>query len=106
MKRTIAAALLALVALGMPGCDRKKHDRAGDQCAAAALAGVDLDREVVRIGMLNDDSGPAAILGKRFANGRRLRANRELQELYLGAGRDGRSRDRQSVLPGRIGGRS
>ncbi len=86
----VAAATLLLVAPA--GCDKAKSgeasgpaaaDPAGeaksapspDQPAAPALKtdkGVDLDKKVIRVGALNDESGPAAAIGKPFALGKRL----------------------------------
>ncbi|MEE2960852.1 MAG: ABC transporter substrate-binding protein [Myxococcota bacterium] len=39
-----------------------------------ALRGVDMEKKVIRIGMLNDETGPAAIIGKPFAIGKRILA--------------------------------
>ena len=39
---------------------------------AAAAPGVDMAKKVVRIGALNDESGPAKTIGLPFANGKRL----------------------------------
>ena len=41
---------------------------------AEALRGVDMEKKVIRIGMLNDETGPAAIIGKPFAIGKRILA--------------------------------
>ena len=40
----------------------------------AAIPGVDLENKVLSIGALNDESGPAAVLGKPYAVGKRLLA--------------------------------
>jgi ABC-type branched-subunit amino acid transport system substrate-binding protein len=42
--------------------------------AQAAVRGVDAVNKVIRIGALNDESGPAAVIGKPFAAGKRILA--------------------------------
>jgi ABC-type branched-subunit amino acid transport system substrate-binding protein len=70
-------AVLALTA----ACGKKVDDTTKEQptapesTAAArpkASAGVDMDKKVVRLGALNDESGPAKQIGVAFANGKRL----------------------------------
>lgn len=39
-----------------------------------ALRGIDLEKKILRIGMLNDESGPAAAIGKPYAIGKRVLA--------------------------------
>ena len=39
--------------------------------AAQATPGIDIDKKIVRIGALNDESGPGAGIGKPYANGKR-----------------------------------
>ncbi|MEM9488344.1 MAG: ABC transporter substrate-binding protein [Myxococcota bacterium] len=75
--------------LGASGCktqsDEGGGDKAGGDKGAAqgakkagsdALIGVDMDKKVVSIGALNDESGPGAAIGKPFANGKRLLVKR------------------------------
>lgn len=72
----LALALL-FGALLFPGCGKKKDKNAGDgDKPGSALVGVDQDKKIVYLGALNDESGPAAAIGKPFANGRRLVAAR------------------------------
>src|SRR5689334_5615246 len=40
--------------------------------AAGATPGIDMDKKIVRIGALNDESGPGAGIGKPYAAGKRL----------------------------------
>jgi|GEM_PF-873399 len=60
--------------------DKKGGDKKGGEKAAGDAAkvkvdkGVDLATKTIRIGTLNDESGPAAVLGKPFAAGKRLLA--------------------------------
>ncbi len=49
-------------------------EKAAEAPAAATLRGVDMEKKVIRIGMLNDESGPAATIGKPFAIGKRILA--------------------------------
>lgn len=42
--------------------------------AAATARGVDMEKKVIRIGALNDESGPAAAIGKPYAVGKRVLA--------------------------------
>lgn len=71
-----------LLALALCGCGKKKDSpaAAGDSTETgsrtADLVGVDRARKVVRVGMLNDESGPAIALGKPYANGKRLLVRR------------------------------
>lgn len=68
------------------GCGKKKEKQKtaptteGQPGAGAApapeLIGVDMAKKVVYVGALNDESGPAAVIGKPFANGKRLVAAR------------------------------
>ncbi len=79
--------LLALCALtaSLAGCGKKVDDKAGGPAASgsqagaagpaaaqAAAPGVDAARKVIRLGALNDESGPAKQLGVAIANGKRL----------------------------------
>ena len=68
-------ALLALTACGkkVSSEDKKEVPTATEPARAPAGApGVDLDKKVVRLGALNDESGPAKQIGVAFANGKRL----------------------------------
>lgn len=87
MMRSLVA-LLFVSALCTPGCGKKKEKsqpaqsgaeataQPQGQSAEAQLVGVDMTRKVVSIGVLNDESGPGAAIGKPFANGKRLLAKR------------------------------
>lgn len=72
--------VLAIAALAV-GCGKKVDDKKKDEgqevagsgsAPAPAAPGVDLANKVVRIGALNDESGPAKTIGLPFANGKRL----------------------------------
>lgn len=74
----------ALVTAALVGCGKKVDDKpgagsgtaagtgAGTAARPASAPGVDLENKVVRIGALNDESGPAKQIGVAFANGKRL----------------------------------
>jgi len=92
MRKLLGFGALALVMVTAPACGKGKgKDKDKDKGAAkgavgeqggekgSALAtdkGVDAANKVVRIGLLNDESGPAAIIGKPYAKGKRLLAKR------------------------------
>ena len=71
-----------LLALGLAACGGSETPPAGDadqEPEAPGLktdVGVDAAAKVIKIGALNDESGPAAAIGKPFANGKRLLAAR------------------------------
>ena len=77
--------VLAMAALAM-ACGKKVDEKkqeppvgsAGSGSAPAPTAsgapGVDMAKKVVRVGALNDESGPAKTIGLPFANGKRLLA--------------------------------
>ena len=75
---TLAAALL--LAAVLPACngDGTPEPAAPDAPdappALQADAGVDIEGKVLRIGVLNDESGPAVAIGKPYANGKRILA--------------------------------
>ncbi|HUH03293.1 MAG TPA: ABC transporter substrate-binding protein, partial [Kofleriaceae bacterium] len=81
MKR-ISTALACLALALAPACGKKHEEEKskggggeqGEGPAAKAAPGVDLAGKKVKIGTLNDESGPAAVVGKPFANGKRLLA--------------------------------
>lgn len=62
---------LTVVALTLAACGDAADDEADPEDVAADV-GVDLDEQVVRIGALNDESGPAAGIGVPYALGKRL----------------------------------
>jgi ABC-type branched-subunit amino acid transport system substrate-binding protein len=66
--RGIAAA--SVVALALAACGDAADDTADGDIATDV--GVDLDEQVVTIGALNDESGPAAQIGEPFAIGKRM----------------------------------
>jgi ABC-type branched-subunit amino acid transport system substrate-binding protein len=88
MKKLLGLCALALVVAAAPACGKDKKDEGGDKGAAKGAAkggdesalkadkGVDVKGKVLRIGMLNDESGPAAAIGKPYAVGKRLLAKR------------------------------
>ncbi len=79
MHRLISALTLgfALTACGgeEPAADNS-NDNANTPPAPALKTdkGIDLDGKVLKIGALNDESGPAAVIGKPFATGKRILA--------------------------------
>ena len=85
MKKVSISGLGILIAMGMAlGCQPETPavpEKAAAPAAAkeeaapaAALRGVDMEKKVIRVGTLNDESGPAAIIGKPFAIGKRVLA--------------------------------
>ena len=67
----------------LPSCSKDEsantNDKTGAEGAAktptiASDVGVDVDNKVLRIGALNDESGPAAVIGKAYAAGKRVLA--------------------------------
>lgn len=97
--RDLGALSLALgvlgIAIGAGGCGGKSetpaatvaNEPSADPAPAApalkAGPGVDVATKTVRLGMLNDESGPAATIGKPYAAGKRLLA------AYVNAGGSG-----------------
>ncbi len=77
LARNLFVSLLMVAALGAckkadaPATETKKDDAAKP---AAALRGVDMATKTITIGALNDESGPAAVIGKPFAVGKRILA--------------------------------
>ena len=89
--RVFAAALLT-AALMFSGCNKSSEpapktdeektatsaeDKAPAKAEAPAIktdVGVDLATKTIRIGTLNDESGPAAVIGKPYAVGKRILA--------------------------------
>ena len=67
--RATVAGMTAL-ALVLAACGDAVDDT--DDGDIAADVGVDLDEQVLRIGTLNDESGPAAQIGEPFAIGKRM----------------------------------
>ncbi|MEC9466085.1 MAG: ABC transporter substrate-binding protein [Myxococcota bacterium] len=85
MKKIATGGLGLLIALGLAlGCqpqgpqvpekDAVAPEKKAEAPAAATLRGVDMEKKVIRIGTLNDESGPAAVIGKPFAVGKRILA--------------------------------
>jgi ABC-type branched-subunit amino acid transport system substrate-binding protein len=74
----VSAVLLALAACGKKVDDKKQDPgpiQPGPQPAQqSAGPGVDANSKVVRVGALNDESGPAKQIGVAFASGKRLLA--------------------------------
>ncbi len=80
MKKVSMSGLCLMVVMGLAlGCQPEgpaapAKEKAAEAPAAATLRGVDMEKKVIRIGMLNDESGPAATIGKPFAIGKRILA--------------------------------
>ena len=80
MKRKFSNWLALGCALGlMVGCQTQDAAKEAKPAEAPAKAeaparGVDGANKVIKIGALNDESGPAAVLGKPFAAGKRILA--------------------------------
>jgi len=80
MKKFYASWLVFGCSLGlMLGCQAEAPAPVSDKAEApakveAAVRGVDAANKVIRIGTLNDESGPAAVIGKPFAAGKRILA--------------------------------
>jgi ABC-type branched-subunit amino acid transport system substrate-binding protein len=91
MKRSIALFACVAAACALAGCgdkpaegDAAKKPAAGEQKAATAEKkaapaiktdkGVDVEKKTIRMGALNDESGPAAAIGKPYAIGKRILA--------------------------------
>ena len=71
--------LSCAVAVGLVACDSGSGEQAGPAPAGDAPGlktdvGVDAAAKLVRIGVLNDESGPAAPIGKPYAIGKRILA--------------------------------
>ena len=77
MHRLFSAVTLGL-ALTACGGEEPAADNTADNTPAAPTLktdkGVDADKKVLKIGALNDESGPAAVIGKPFATGKRVLA--------------------------------
>lgn len=78
MKQTLTLALL-LMGLVATGCDKSDTETATTDSEETTEAtglktdhGVDADKKVIRLGALNDESGPAAAIGKPYAVGKRI----------------------------------
>ena len=102
--RTILGIFAALfLVLGFAGCEKGAEEIAGEESTAESPEeaaptlqvdhGVDSEAKVIRIGMLNEESGPAAAIGRPFAVGKRLLA------LHVNAGGERSSSGR---LDGRV----
>lgn len=75
----LAAGLFAFsfAALGCKDQPAEPAETAESTTAPPEIAtdkGVDLDKKVIRIGTLNDESGPALVIGKPYADGKRILA--------------------------------
>jgi ABC-type branched-subunit amino acid transport system substrate-binding protein len=78
--RRIAASCMFLLAVA--GCGGSKTEPAAGEPAAAEPGaaepgiksdkGVDLATKTIKLGVLNDESGPAAAIGKPYALGKRI----------------------------------
>lgn len=83
MHHRLMSAALAIVLTASFGCREQKAPEkpATNNATTAAAApeiktdkGVDLDKKVVKLGALNDESGPALVIGKPYAAGKRILA--------------------------------
>lgn len=84
MKPAIRVLLSFVLAAAVFGCDRSEPEATpeadpgaaeeSDAPSVKADKGVDLDKKVIRVGTLNDESGPAAAIGRPFAVGKRILA--------------------------------
>ena len=78
LARNLFVSLLMMAALG--ACKKAEQAPAEPtkdakaEAAAPALRGVDMATKTITIGTLNDESGPAAVIGKPFAVGKRILA--------------------------------
>jgi ABC-type branched-subunit amino acid transport system substrate-binding protein len=111
MKNLIQTGFMALIfVLALAGCDNKPEGTTesakatGDQVVAGATdeaqkteeapsipklktgKGVDATKKVITLGALNDESGPAAPVGKGFAQGKRIAVQVANEENMLGDG--------------------
>ena len=62
----------ALTACGRKVDDKTKEEQPttrGEDAPRPRLVGVDLDKKVVRLGALNDESGPAKMIGTDYEKG-------------------------------------
>lgn len=67
MRKQFVRGMVCAAVLTLMGC--------GDGgTGAAGVPGVDLERQILRIGALNDESGPVAAIGRPYALGKRLLA--------------------------------
>lgn len=74
--------MVLLVSCGLlVGCEKKAEEAANNTEAPKVEApeiktdkGVDLEKKVIKLGALNDESGPAAAIGKPYALGKRILA--------------------------------
>lgn len=76
LRQLAIVAILGILPLGCSDCSEEPASggQAGseDQTPAAELRGVDMEGKVLRIAALNDESGPAASIGKPYAVGKRI----------------------------------
>ncbi len=68
------AAVVGVLFVMRPADDGSQTAKNDSAPAAVASPGVDIENKVLRIGALNDESGPAAAIGKPYAVGKRLLA--------------------------------
>ena len=83
MQKIFKSVTLLISALALTyACQEQAQQQAVEKKAEApkamqakpALVGVDMAKKIVTVGALNDESGPAAVLGKPFALGKRILA--------------------------------
>lgn len=81
MNQKLLSAALFLAMSASLGCEKKEADSGATTGTTAAAApeiatdkGVDLEKKVIKLGALNDESGPALVIGKPYAAGKRILA--------------------------------
>jgi ABC-type branched-subunit amino acid transport system substrate-binding protein len=79
MRRILPLFLMSFLILGLTACPAEEEapeapetDDGETPRPAAPVIGVDQENQVIRVGTLNDESGPAAAIGVPFAAGKRL----------------------------------
>lgn len=73
MKQANLTLGLAILVAAAAGCEKKQAEPAAQpEKPAVVLKGVDAEKRIVTMGALNDESGPAAAIGKPYALGKRI----------------------------------
>lgn len=74
MRSILRLSALVTVLLALGAC--KSQEETSGAAGTPGGVGVDLEHKVLRIGTLNDETGPAAAIGKPYAVGKRILARR------------------------------
>ena len=79
LRTLMMLALVGLLPLGCSDCEEEEAATGAEgegegEAEAVELRGVDMENKVLRIAALNDESGPAASIGKPYAVGKRILA--------------------------------